>query len=225
MSFCSKDPQSKYARPISYGEYSYSTNTAIIVRVDRVESIPEDSSGCGPFVNLPWWDTLGNVSFQALPELPDTTPKFLTVLCERCAGHGRLQNCKTCNGAGIIGDRHGRQKCPDCGKSLVRRCPTCENSSKKKRYGSPHGSIQCPGCKGKGERRKRMEVPYLEQPSIRTFQLGNKVFLLRSLQLMALLNELKVAPNATGPEEPMPFTFREGDGLLSPLRPAQQAEK
>jgi hypothetical protein len=185
---------------VTYGSYTYTGAGGLILRLDKLPEVPEKSDGRGPFWDYPWWDCLETVNWIRLPPLrQEPIPESKPHLCQKCQGHGRIDQCQTCRMTGAITDQEGQR----------RWCPKC----KKRRYiGSPEGELLCFICKGKGEKRTRVTFP----PTYH-MRVGDKNIALKYLRMIEHLPRIEIAPDATPANRPMPFFFEGGDGLIMPL--------
>lgn len=86
----------KMSSPFSAGDYSYATNGHLIIRVPRVDDIPErdNAPGIGPLV----WKHNDIADWHDLPEYESPPAKT----CVACDGSGYTEDCPECEGDGNV---------------------------------------------------------------------------------------------------------------------------
>lgn len=103
MKFCDTDMQSSrsgISKPWSAGKWTYATNGHIIVRVPRIESVPENKDAPKGFTGCQSLEAAFGIRPRKWLDLPTVMPKMEP--CESCLGEGKFKNtpCRGCNGTG-----------------------------------------------------------------------------------------------------------------------------
>jgi len=186
--FCAlTDIHGFFEQPFNIGEYTFATNRHLMVRVPKleqyeihingimVESIQEmikQAEKAKDFIPLVDWEK---------PELKE---------CIDCAGTGRVDKCKKCNGAGELNQAYA-EPCEDCDTSGV----------------VPGTEKDCHYCNGKGKRYGFFK-PCL---------IGNEIY--ACAEYIALIESLPnpFVDISGKPEDVIPFKFTGGIGLLMPM--------
>lgn len=126
--FVSKD-RKKIDHIFSQGEYTIATNGMVMVRIPRVEIIPEQTSP----------DVLQEFPIPEVKEsfeIPDVT--LIEILCNDCGGIGKEPKvCNKCKGSGRI-------ECFHCGNGMA--CDACEGLCF-----AGKSDKDCPYCNGTGK--------------------------------------------------------------------------
>jgi hypothetical protein len=188
--FCSDDPtRENIAAPWSSGAHSYATSGHILIRVPRIDDIPERGSVPNAeelFVNMDRksWFPMDAIS---LPEPSSTTKE-----CPECKGLGAEERvCPECYGSGTVdfSNRYSEYEvdCRSCdGEGKIHKCDHC-------------------GSDGK-----------ITTQDLQPTEIGGHHFQARYLRLLKSLPGCKVGPNETYLDVAA-FTFDGGDGLLMPM--------
>jgi hypothetical protein len=199
--FCSDDAtRVNVATPWSKGEHSYATNGHILIRVPRLEDVPERDDAPGAvdkMFDIPApaeWFPLAEI---ALPDVALTTEKT----CPDCNGTVGEEgaDCPECDGAGTV-DFDNRFSdyevdCKTCdGEGKIKKCETCNSTGK------------------------------IEVKSLNPVAVGGAHFQLHYLLLLKELPNCKIGP-AEKPMGQAPFQFDGGDGLLMPMKPFGEWKK
>lgn len=189
--FSSKDPtRTQILEPWSRGEYSFATDSRILIRVPRLDQIPENRDAPATDHLFAKFPHAGNwLSIPGLPE-PQDEP------CPECEGSGKESaRCQACKGEGTT------------------LCPTCEDGDLKCRkcHGTGfdeenRGGTSCEHCDGSGKRPIRQSIT-----------VGNEVVDARYLRLIRDLPNVRIA-NGRKEACALTFVFDGGDGLIMPIR-------
>lgn len=203
--FCSGDEDKKnIATPFSVREFSYATCGKIIVRVPRLENVPERDDA--PQVEGPH---IGDLFFQepgCWYDLPIVN--VAKEVCGQCSGVGKVLTCPECEGDGEVAlstdyNNYDKQECKSCRGSGVLSEAKWKNLM---RQTSRNPDATCEICGGSGSIFPGVPV-----------QIGEAVF---SDYLLANLAGLP-GPVQIGPFEPLTaarFRFSGGEGLIMPRR-------
>jgi hypothetical protein len=188
--FCSvEESRPTLHTPFSQGIWSYATDGRIILRVPRLEDVPDrgDAPNVGQmYVNQNIPSDFGKLKgWVEMPELPEIQYN----LCDDCFGSGGCDVCPACD-AGI---KLSGGECVECENKDFTNCTR----------------IKCFNCKGVG----KFPVPT-------RITLGNTDLNLIYLRKMNRLKGLSFSPTMPSPNDPVPFKFEDGDGLLMPMRKA-----
>jgi hypothetical protein len=183
----------KICGPFSFGEYSYATNGHILVRVARMDDVPEWEAINGGAAKM-----FAGLDVAALGPLLVDIPDFEQLApdrCYTCKGSGKVSECPECGGEGevTVGNDFNYYEC---------ECLTCN--------GNGHvsgGDSVCQSCYGSGTKQVVKRVP-----------MGEAGFSTKYLNMMRdLLPGARIAP--TKAEGANYFMFNGGDGLIMPMRP------
>jgi hypothetical protein len=185
--FCSaEESRPTLHTPFSRGECSYSTDGRIIIRVPRLDSVPERSGA--PLAEKLWSkariDILKLKGWVEMPELPELQFN----LCDDCFGSGMCEACPECE---IIGSKSVDGVCVECENKNFHNCE----------------QFRCEACNGSGK-----------HPVAKRVTLGNTDLNLIYLRKINRLKGLLFSPTMPSPNDPVPFKFDGGDGLLMPMR-------
>lgn len=203
--FCSDDEDKKnIVTPFSVGEFSYATCGKIIVRVPRLEGIPERDDA--PQVDAPPLDGL----FFQEPGHWHNLPVVAVAkeVCGPCSGVGKVLTCPECEGDGEVSlstdyNDYDEQECKSCrGNGVLSEAKWKELM----RRINANPEATCENCGGSGSVFPGIPV-----------QIGEAVFNDYLLDKLAGLP----GPVEIGPFEPLTaarFRFSGGDGLIMPRR-------
>ena len=144
--FCSVD-ETRYGllQPFNHGPHTYATDGRVIVRVPKIEEIP-DRKGLpkNPADVIP--AGIGYKPVELPPNWENYQPTKLE--CKDCKGTGQQIKCRHCNGTGEV-------ECESCGHED--NCEHCRGSgmAPTKDQGN---SVECEECDGTGEYEKPFSV-------------------------------------------------------------------
>ncbi len=191
MSFCSDENRKGITEPWSEGEYTYATNGHILIRVPRLDDVPQ----C---------DLAPKTVDKMFPESCPEKLYLVSVIHTSDSQEPRI--CPLCNGAGKP------DKCPECkGEGTVElsnwyndyevECASCEGTGK---------PPQCELCHGTGKVSDEIPAPV----KIGHFWLAEKY-----VRLLKTLPGCVIGNASHDPLKPAYYRFFGGDGLLMPIRP------
>lgn len=125
-------------KPWSRDIYTFATNGHILIRVKRLNDVPENPKSPSTF--RLWPNQLP--SFVEIPDLPE--PEFDT--CKECGGTGKIFTCPECDGSGVVAfeNKYNNYECD---------CESCNGSGKAK----GHDQI-CEKCDGTGKIEKTVKI-------------------------------------------------------------------
>ena len=193
--FCHDDAtRPNIATPWSAGEHSYATDGHILIRVPRLEDVPERDDVPAP---------------DELFKIPEPPEWFALADMALPAQESTEKTCPDCNGATAIEAKEEGYDCPECdGGGTVEfdnrysdyevDCKTCSGGGKIKK---------CEPCKSAGK---------ITTQNMQPTQVGNAHFQLRYLLLLKGLPGCKLGPSAKD-KDVASFTFDGGDGRLMPM--------
>lgn len=188
MLFCNLKRE-KMDKPFSVGDYTYATNGHILVRVRRLDDVPEGgmaNSAAGMFDGLNYDELTSRL--VKIPSLP----KRDVLSCHVCDGSGKVSNCPECDGNGevVFSNSYNEYECD---------CLTCFG------YGTVSGEDRiCEECKGTGK-----------QEDHTFFKIGDVGFSSHYLAMVKCLPGALIAPTAV--DKANYFKWDDGDGLLMPM--------
>ena len=179
------------AQPWSLGEFSYASDGRILVRVTRLDDVPENDKA-PPVADYFKRD------FALCVNPPPDLPFIVWDECSDCGGKGTIpanSPCKTCDGDGYrtcdLGHDHD---CDDCkGRGTV---------------ADPKGpAITCEECDGKGRWEKGVCLAPVDG------------FGLNSIYVRKIVTHLTGVRFASMDQDnPVPFIFDGGCGVLMPMK-------
>ena len=189
--FCSEDERLSYSTPFSSDKFTYATDARIIIRVDRVETVPSDDR-VGSYNEAIEKAFAAAAAWIAVPGELEIPPAPEEKPCQECGGNFPPE-CQECGGSGVVEwvytGLDGKTYYYDA------ECPVCFGTG---------GS--CSRCGGTGKE----ELPF------ETMQVGNCTLNPKYLRLIALLPDAEISPN--GPDQPAAISFFRGVGAVMPLR-------
>ena len=196
--FTSGRMRKQYSEPWSAGDYSYATDGYMVIRVPRIDGMPETKDAKQRTEQIDDWLTNSVSSwFNVLPVKPVKLQK-----CDVCSGAGAVKYCPGCLGAGRRPIRNGHvdewPTCQDCGGIGV--VPAVKNDNPDE---------ECEDCNGTGE-----VLPDYTEKNTTIYGEGRFSNLLLA-KLSGFSNVM------IGPRDAYDFAllkFDEGMGLIMPMR-------
>lgn len=185
----------QYAKPWSFGDYSYATDGHVAVRVPKIDSIPvvekfqERTKQIDGWINAEpgkWFD----VVFKQI-ELQQ---------CIECSGHGYLRLCEECKGEGFVYFK------TDYNDYSV-TCRSCSGYSVQPASKTNPASVPCEECDGSGK-----VYPDLNETTATEY--GGRKYNDILLSKLSVFKNVKIKP--MGKKDPAVLQFDEGMGLLMP---------
>lgn len=95
--FCGDEVTRPYiSKPFSHGKYTYATNGHIVIRVARMDDVPEAEGAPEGFVGKAeaLFDSFGRHKFRQVRKKNDLKNEI--VACGECCGRGREHDCPDC---------------------------------------------------------------------------------------------------------------------------------
>jgi hypothetical protein len=188
--FCDPD-HPKICGPFSFGDFSYASNGHLLVKVPRLDDVPEwealNEKASKLFDSFDYSVVIP--SLIDIPRFPQPKPEP----CGVCNGTGKITRCPECEGKGEVEfeTEYNDYSC---------ECETCHG------HGSVIGEEQiCACCNGTG---KKKEMKMIE--------VGCSGFSSHYLTLLNKLPGIKIAP--TEPEKMTYFKWDGGEGAIMPMR-------
>lgn len=186
------DVRQYITKPWSLGSYTYATNGHVLIRVNRMEDIPENPEN-RIFINesdisIALDDENGLYEeLVGLPPIED--PKIEP--CKYCRGRGKGRECDECNGSG---------KCYHCNDG---DCPECGG----RKF---NAELDCDECRGTGK--------LIIKPKLVPTKMGQLHFDLTYLHVINKLPDCKMRVDVDDPTKPVRFKFTGGCGLVMSVR-------
>lgn len=188
--FCSKE-RSGISSPFSQGAYSYATDGMIIIRVPKLEAIPERET---PFID--------KLSFHIDPSCQSIDVKvdledYKKIQCHKCEDLAPDEvHCEECEGEGIVITETDYNQ-------YENECLSCDGSGLDNNH---FGRKTCYVCKGK-------RFFYSPKSAVK---IGDAHIHIDFFLLTQNLKNVRFVPFGT--INPVKFVFDGGCGLIMPLR-------
>lgn len=180
-------------RPFSQGGYTYATDGGMIIRIPRLNTVPEVCGAPDPDT-LPFWRDRADVKLLPLPSYELPSPKS----CSVCEGSGFTEECEECGGSGIISFSSRYNEYSD-------ECKTCDGEGVN--VSDEEDGKACRACNGSGDAPgQALRVKW-----------GGSLIDGRLLERIKDLPGVKIT-EMHGVINPCMFFFDGGDGLIMPLR-------
>ena len=204
--FCSKSRyEERKHTPFSVGEFSYATNGYLMVRIPRLDDVPERDDALNLDRVAPSFAT----EIALWLPVPFIAP-IAYISCEVCGISGKAYQCPECEGDGSVD--------PDTKFNSYNPvdCKTCEGNRQISReeinsLNNYFGDIEiieevCESCSGEGKFYTAQAIP-----------VGDALFSDKYLHSIGQLDGCEIG--VVDAVKPSRFRFDGGDGLIMPMRP------
>lgn len=191
LRFCNKRDERSYLRePFSIGLHTFATNGQIIVRVPRIDGIPDGTHKAAEMVSNLFAKMVSR--FHPIPH--HVRPKQKG--CYHCQGLGNVKTCYECDGEGTVWFNNDYN-------TYQFECNTCDGLAS---IPSSEGDA-CELCYGKGKVHDRMSH----------VRIGKAAIASRLLHLITDLPGVQIQ-QPTEEMGPVAYRFAGGDGFVMPMR-------
>ena len=199
--FCESDQCRPYlSHPFSLGEFTYATDGRVAVRISRIETVEENEQAPDTILKV-FSDNLRALDQSISVPKP---PQVDEVRCKACRTTGKVTLCQTCAGEGY----------QECDLGHEHDCEDCDGNGVVPAFGDGKDDIECSECAGMGK------MPDTPQGFRTGVIIDGKVCV-----ALGYLTKLHALPAATWSidhrateQDPIPFWFDGGEGILMPMR-------
>jgi len=188
-----------FEEPWTIGQYSYATNSSMLIRIPRVDTIPETKSASEYFHKVP---EMFNDFDRAMMDYWVKPVEYTPTTCPKCNGEKVSYACQECDGDG------GLILSSDYNDYDV-QCKSCNGSGQSPREAKGVSTEPCSYCEGEGT------IDLVPMPHV---QYGNHGFSVKNLALLSGLSNVKIIPQK-GEKDPALILFDGGEGLIMPMIP------
>lgn len=203
LSQFSLEDYKKYEKPFFMGNYVYSTDGRIALRIlkDNIDDLSRFEEKDFPAIlNLNYWDFFDqkDLDWRGLEFGEKENFANIEITCKNCNGAGRSEHCEVCFGNG----GHGCEGCCDiCGKQ-------CDDYSECFECNGKGGGEDCRECKRKGQ----ITGPF-------AYKIGNFYFSTEYLTNLVI----NCDPIFVVHQNPLPVRFKfqgiSGEALIMEIKP------